>query len=291
MGLKIFYIALEESKEEMMLGLISNYLYDKYGLSVSPLGLQSLNEVSIDDDIITKIKEAKEYFSDLLQSLTIIDHVFHPTGIYKQVEEYALDNGNIVYKKAKKKSKSGKLETINIPFKYQPNKENEYVIVIVDHISLIEPETGMDLREAIAQWSFRYGRKKLSKFFKYTVVNIQQQSAESEKQQFDMKGGNIVSKLFPSLTNLADNKATQRDAFLILGLFSPYRFQIEEHNGYDITTMKDNYRCLYVLKNRNGPSVATNLFFDGESNVFKELPAPDDTRRMERVYQSINKNK
>jgi replicative DNA helicase len=290
MDLKIFYIALEESKEEMMLSLISHYLYDYYKLSIPTMDLQSFNRVSITDKIVGYIQEAEDYFEELLEHLEIVDHIFHPTGIYKHIEDYALKNGKMYFKEAKKVDKNGKMDVIKIPHHYEPNKPNEYVIVIVDHISLMEPEKGNNLHETLSQWSFRYARKKLTKFFKYVVVNVQQQSAESEKQQFDMRGGNIISKLLPSLTNLANNKETQRDAFLILGLFAPYRFQVEEHNGYDITAMEDNFRSLYVLKNRNGPSVTANLYFDGASNSFRELPAANDDFQMQKVYQMINRN-
>jgi len=291
--LKIFYIALEESKEEMMLGLISNYLLEHYDITISILDLQSYNQGTVTNDLIEKIEEASDYFTELVKILEVVDYIFHPTGIYKYIENYALNNGRIIYRKIKKEDSNGVEIELKIPHHYEANDKDEYVLVLVDHVSLMEPEKGNTLHQTLSQWSFRYARKKLTKFFNYTVVNIQQQSAESEAQQFDMKGGNIVSKLLPSLANLANNKETQRDAHLILGLFSPYRFKIQEYEGYNIVDFEDNFRSLIVLKNRMGASIATNLFFNGKSNFFKELPKVTDMAKMNAVnnlLKNIRKN-
>ena len=108
-----------------------------------------------------------------------------------------------------------------------------------------------------------------------------------------MRGDSINEKVEPSLDGLGDNKKSQRDADVVLGLFAPSRHNIEKHAGYDIVKLQDNYRSLSILKNRRfGVSNGrTGLYFDGRTNYFKELPRPDDEEKMERVLEFIRKEK
>lgn len=283
--LKIFYFALEESKEEFMLNLISNKLFTDFGISISAIELQSFTN-KLSNDIISKIEDCKEYFKDFEKYVEVIDNIYNPTGIYKYVENYALNNGTIQYKE---------IDNRKIAYDYKANDENEFVMVILDHVSLLQEETDpitksmMNKHQTMSRWSADYCRKKISKLFKYTVINVQQQEAAKEKQEF-YKGNSIESKLEPSLDGLADNKLLQRDAMIVLGLFAPDRYEISTHLKYNISVLKDNYRSLKILKNRFGkPNLKTGLFFDGKTNTFFELPEYN-SEKMLKIYENI-KNK
>lgn len=282
MKLKILYFALEESRRDFILSMISNYLFDKYKISLTVLDLQSFTGKIIDIETIKKIEEAEEYFKDLESVLDIVDNVDNPTGLYKYVEAYANHNGTTIKKDI---NIDGEIKSVNDY--YVPDDRNEYVIVIADHIGLLEPERGAEtLHLAMSRWSAIYARKRITKFFNYVVVNVQQQSAETEKKEFTNKGSSIVEKLLPSLSGLGDNKLTQRDAFVVLGLFAPDRYGINKFDGYDVDKLGDNFRSLIILKNRIGiPNIRTSLFFDGASNDFKELPQSTDIEGMIKVYK------
>jgi len=60
---------------------------------------------------------------------------------------------------------------------------------------------------------------------------VVQQAAASEQQQFTFKGDTIIEKLMPSAESLGDNKIVGRDADLMIGLFWPHRYNIENYNG------------------------------------------------------------
>jgi replicative DNA helicase len=271
--LKILYFALEESKEEFMLSLISNRLKVQHDISMSVLDLQNYSVGKFNENTLEKIEECQEYFEDLEKYLVVEDSIYNPTGIYKYVRDYSEKNGTHHYKTLNIQGKDEKVYS-----HYIPNNPNEFVIVITDHISLLQEEkdgvTGqmMNKHQTITKWSADYSRKQITKHLKYAVVNVQQQSADKEKMQFTNQGQSIESKLEPSLDGLADNKLTQRDALVVLGLFAPDRYEIRKHLGHDIVKLKDNYRCLKILKNRLGrPNLKKGLFFDGETNTFKEL--------------------
>jgi hypothetical protein len=289
---KVFYFALEESKEEFMYKIISNQLYAKYGIEIDVLQLQSYfqdKKKQLTNDIIEKIESLKEYFSDLEEHVTIIDSISNPTGIYRYMKNYSNLNGTHYYYNFKEdrqkkntisKEKFDKLEDKkNWAYShYTPNNPNEYVIVIADHVSLLQPEAGAsDLHKAMSRLSAEYGRKNLAKHFNYVVVLVQQQSAEKEKKQWTNSGDQIDDKMEPSLDGLADNKTTQRDALVVLGLYAPDRYKIPYYKvgnvNYNVAKLGDNFRVLSVLKNRIGkPNARLPLIFNGAVNNFYEAP-------------------
>lgn len=287
--LKVLYFALEESKEEFMLGLISNRLKEQYNVSLSVLELRSLGEFTLSQEVLEKIKSCREYFRELSQSIEVIDSVSNPFGIYKYVRAYSNEHGEHIYTTKMINGEEHKMYS-----HYVPHNPNEFVVIITDHLSLLQPESTPDtntLHLAMTKFSAEYCRKMISKHFKYCVVNVQQQAAEKEKQQYTMSGGSIESKLEPSLDGLGDNKLTQRDALVVLGLFAPERYQIEKHLEYDITILKDNYRSIQILKNRIGtPNLKKGFFFNGQTNTFAELP-PASSQEIKVIYERIRNSR
>lgn len=287
--LKFLYFALEESKEEFMLGLISNRLKEVYNINVGALELRSMGNYTLSSEILSKIRECREYFRELSQSLEIIDTISNPFGIYKYVRNYAKNNGTFHYKTVIIDGKEEKIFDY-----YESNDPKEFVVVIVDHYSLLQPESTPDtntLHLAMTKFSAEYMRKQITKHFKYCGIGVQQQAAEKEKQQYTMSGGSIESKLEPSLDGLGDNKLTQRDALIVIGLFAPERYEISKHLDYDITTLKDNYRSITILKNRIGtPNLKKGFFFNGQTNSFAELP-PANSQEMKIIYERLRESR
>lgn len=77
-------------------------------------------------------------------------------------------------------------------------------------------------------------------------------------------------------------------ANVILGLFSPFRHEIQDFYDYDVTKLQDNLRFLEVLGGREGGGgVVCPLYFDGATNYFSELPKPNDIEGMSKVYNFI----
>lgn len=265
-SLKIFYFALEESRNEFMASLISSQLKLKYNIVIPTTVLLSLGNHTLPDGIVKKILECEEYFKNFEKSVEIVDNVANPTGIYEHVRQYLRDNGTEHY--ATKEINGRRVRVLDW---YEPNNPNEYVIVITDHLGLIQPESGQGnntLYDSMNFFSRSYCRQKLTKLYNCAVVNVQQQMASQE-------GLDAVKlkKLEPSLNGLAENKTTARDAHVVLGLFAPVRYNIKDHLGYDITKLRDNYRSLQILKNRIGrPNLKTGLYFDGASMSFHQLP-------------------
>lgn len=273
MGIKFntFYFCLEESKESFIHSLMCYKLMADYGLRIPVKFLKSYTG-TLTDEIAQKVREMHRFFEEFEESVTIIDDVRNSFGIFKTVNQYLDSCGEWTWRTVKIGDTEKKAKDI-----WRSNHPDHYIQVVVDHISLIHPEKEYPtLHESIGKLSSDYCLTLRDKCG-CTITIVQQQSAAKEQQQFTHKGTSIEFKLEPSLDGLGDNKLTGRDANEVVGLFAPDRYEIQNHRGYDITRLEDNYRGLIILKQRDGEAnIRAGLFFDGASNIWEELPKADD---------------
>lgn len=286
LALKIIYFTLEMSVEEKMAQAMCFLLYviSEGKVRISTIDLLSTNEERPLPEKVIHILESplyKEILEFFENHVTFLDSPRNPTGINIFLEELAKNSGKTYTKKVKfTDNKTKEVSDREVFDHYEPNNPNEYRIIIVDHISLISQEQGMTLRESIGKLSSDYFVKLRNRYL-YTIVAIQQQ-AQAQESIENFK----LNKLKPTVDGLADNKTTARDANLILGLYSPYRYGIREYEDYDITKMKDNIRFLEIIAGRQGGGGnICPLYFDGAVNYFKELPLPNDKSNMDKVYK------
>ncbi len=287
---KVFYFSLEMSKEQKLTQAISHRLFveSEGNIRVQPESLRSVRK-AVDSGILDRVAGLKDYFDEFERSVTFIDSIKHPTGIFKFMEEYAKTTGK-VHKKVVDftNNETGETYQNEIFDYYEPYNDDEYVIIIVDHAALLSQENGLSLHQTINKLSSNYFVQ-LRNRYKYIPVLIQQQ-ASSQESLDNMK----ADLLKPTLNGLGDCKLTQRDADVILGLFSPFRFRKKmypESGGYDIMFFRDNIRFLEVIAAREGGSNSmAPLYFDGGVNYFSELPHPD-TEALKKVRQFITENR
>lgn len=277
------------AKEEKMLSAFSNILYIKEGLRISPTDLKSTRTINLlPEETLNIIKKYENYFNKIEEIVEFIDDVRKPYAIYNFVRKYALENGTI----HKRKITTNSGEILEVEDYYEPDNPDEYVMIIIDHVGLISTEKNYDtnlpmtLHEAMGKLSSDY-LVKLRNRFKYIPVVIQQQASAQESIE-----NKKFNRLKPTLDGLAGNKELQRDANVVVGLFSPFRHEIPEYLGYNITKFKDSIRFLEVLASREGGGgTICPLYFDGAVNYFKELPLPNDAKNIEKVYEFIKNNK
>lgn len=76
---------------------------------------------------------------------------------------------------------------------------------------------------------------------------------------------------------------------VMIGITNPYSYELPEYLGYNIKILKSNFRCMEIVLNRSGQSNGIcPLYFDGAINYFRELPRPDNTEELNKVYSYIN---
>lgn len=278
--LKIFYFSLEMSKESKMLQAISYKLNKDFNISISPQFLKStFSNYVLEEKILLTIqsKEFQTWLKKYEEIVTYIDDIRSPSRIYNYIKNYAEKHGEYTYKEK---------EIIDY---YTPTHQNEYIIIVCDHLSLLSPDNGDTLHQAMYKYS-AYHCLEFRDRFKYIVVNVQQQSADSAKQQFDYRGNSIIEKIRPSPDGLADCRLTSRDVNLMLSLFHPYSYNLTEYEGLDLNKIGRYHRELFVNLNRDGLSNAQlQLYFHGAVNEFMELPKEMDETTYKLIQTKINK--
>lgn len=288
LSVKIFYYPLEETPENVMERFISYLLYSmsdkKY--RISPSDLRSTNNDKPLPEEILDILESEEYrkILDFFEANIIFSDSTNPTGVLYECKRYAEEHGTVHSTKVIVKDEFGDKKEVSKFDYYEMDNPQEYRIIFVDHISLISQERGLSQRESMGKLS-EY-MVLLRNRYKFTPVIIHQQALFENIDAFKM------DKLTPSIANLADNKAIARDVNVCISLFSPFKYGIKQWMNYDITKLKDNVRFIEVLLNRDGQSNGIMaLYFDGAVNAFAQMPMPNDTINMNKVYNLIASNK
>lgn len=279
------YIALEESKEEFIDSLFIYILRTKYNLVIDRFKLNGIKSILLSDAEINLINQASKDVEQYMQYIHIIDDIYKPTKLFEEVKSIAEIYGKF---EIHTDYKGNEFEV------FTPTLYNHKFLVVTDHISLLEEEYDEDLKSVLnlhktmSKWNTNYLMKIITKRWKFTSVVVHQQSLDSGKEQFTSKGDSVIGKVLPTIDGLADNKTISRDYYMILGLFSPERYGIENYRGYKIMNnvsatkkepyLGDNFRTVHILKARFGiPNKVVPLYFDGSYNYFEELPIPDSS--------------
>lgn len=279
--LKVFYALLEEKAENITGKFICYLLY-----------ILSDKKIRIDIKTFKSVDEGRVLSSNILELLGTLEYqsilkffeehvVFipdrNPTGVYHTLEKYAEANGTIHRKRVEGYEKE-------IFDYYEPNDPDEYVLCIIDHISLISCERSMDLRNSI---------KKLSEYLKivrnkynYIPVVVQQQNSESLSLEAFK-----ANKIRPTQKGLADSQDPGKDCDVMLGITSPFSWELKEYLKYDITKLRGYSKFLEIVLGRDGESNAIlGMYFDGATGYYAPLPKYDNIAELNKVYQLIQKN-
>lgn len=290
---KVLYFTLEMSPEEKYNEFLCHLLYRLDNIVVSPSQLKSTDkEHPISESVLSLLETEKyqKYIKAFEEMVEYIEDVKNPTGINKYCRDYALSHGHLNFKRGKKKDpitdKFIDADIIDSSNPYTPDDPEERRIIIIDNASNLSLESGLKKMETIDKMS-KYGIS-LRNQLKFIFVLIQHQ-AQSQEGIENQK----MNKLKPSPDGVADCRTTVRDADLVIGLYSPFKYGIRDYEGYDITKFRNNIRFMEVLEDRNygANGQICPLFFNGASSMFYELPKPNEIEKLKSVYNYIEKLK
>ena len=289
---KIFYAPLEESKQKVVLRFMRYLLYVHSGfkIRISHKALTSTLEGHPVNEEVLKILESKEYkdILDFFESRVEFLEAKNPTGLYKPIVRYACEHGTRVKEPITITDEFGESKTVEKIVDYIPNDPDEYVIIVTDHVGLLQEESGKDKRQTIKKYS-EY-MMELRDNYKYIPVGVQQQSAELQSMEAFK-----LNRICPTPGGLSDCKDTRYDVDYMLGLTAPFAVHVEKYFGYDITRLKDCVRFLEIMLTRDGTANAVKaLYFDGAVSYYKELPGPKNPeyeQYMNKVYALVEKNR
>ena len=298
---KFLIFLTEESKLDLKIAMTSALIKDKYNYDLDKLKILSMSLHPLTNLELSYIEGVEKELNELISFMDINDTISNPYGIYKYCRNISKQEGIHYYVKlldGTDEIDHNKYEKLSKPIKatykyshYIPNDKEQYVIVLVDNLNNLTPESkhNGDLRLAIMNWSRDYMVKQLIMHWKWTVINVIQQAMATEQKQFTNRGESIIEKLIPSIAGLGNSKESARDTHIFTGLFKPAKYNVDDYQNYDTSRagIGLNFISAIFEKNRIGrDSFEIPLFFDGATEKFKELPSPEKANK---YFQDLRK--
>ena len=261
--LDIDYFSYEIDKKTKILKGISRKLWHEHGIIADANTILSRGENHCSDELYQLVLKYKEYFDEMEDIVTIHDMPDNPTGMNKYLINKAKQHGVQVEKNINKDPNGPPIMRFD---SYKPTNPKRYWLIFIDHIALMLEERGFNTKQNIDKMS-QY-LVQLRNNYGASPVVIQQMAFDSESDERHKS-----NRLTPTLKDFGDSKYTTRDANVIMSLFSPYRFNLESFQGYNINALGNTYRNLEILENRDGePNINLGLNFIGPCGTFRELP-------------------
>lgn len=263
---KVIYNSLETSEEMFWAGLISQYIAQYNNITISPIDVLQTNRI-LDSKKQALVDNAFNAISVLEDYIIVNDNIYNPTGLYKLARNVAGHVGKFINKGSGTVIQPEDINDRSGIYYYEKDIDKQ-LIIITDNLDLIEPEEGAEtLWKAMRKWTKSYGVQRICKNFKAINLNLQQLAAQGEDDGRDRH-------YLPTLNKLGDNKQIARDMDFVWALFSPMKYKLYNHEGYDIIKLQDRFRSLYVLKDRHYGAANSHLplYFRGDLGKFAELP-------------------
>lgn len=281
--LKVFYYPLEEDEQSIVLRYMSYLLFTLSGkrIRISPADLESTNEEHVLPENILTLLQTEEYkkrFEFFEQCVQFMDST-NPSGVWFDLNAYADSHGkSIMVDEEYTNRDTGEIKKRKKFDHYEPDDPDEYVLIAIDHVSLLSQERGKNLRETINKLS-EY-MVQLRNKFGYTPIVIQQQSTEtSDLEAFK------ANKIRPTTAGLSDSKYTARDCNTMIGIVNPFKFEIPTYLKYNIERFQDNIRFIEIVIQRGGIAKGiAALFFDGATCYFNQLPDYNELSKINKYY-------
>ena len=268
--LEVIYYSLEMPPEDMIVKMLAKKMWEEYGILSFTNEIFSRGDYRIKDNISDILESYKGYTEELLSDTLFLRDSLTPDYLYKDVMGYYESRGKIIRGEG------------NMVLEYKPNNPNVVTIIIVDHIGLIEKnKSDKSKKDAIDRLSrlLVWFRNK----FDATVVVTSQFNRSLEGM--DRRAQDYVE---PQLADFKETGSTQEDANVVMALFYPFRFGVENFKGYDITKLRKRFRSLHLLKNRDGEDgITMGMHFIGEVGKFREMPLPKELEENPSLYTKI----
>lgn len=240
LDIEIHYLCLEMTKEQKMMQAMCHFLFVDSGgkIRVSPEDLRSKTK-PLDQEVLDAIIKYEKFF------LKYLDRV-HYHDNYRSVSEIRKFTSELCQKVDPKSEKITEL--------------------ILDHFSLVIPNRGQSVKQAIDELSATV-MVQARNLYKINPVMVQQQA--NDKESFEAKK---LNDLLPSFNGLSDSKDTARDVDVAMGIFSPYNAKMQMYSGVNVNAYKDNLRILNIIGGRESTgNKEVALYFDGAVSCFREL--------------------
>jgi hypothetical protein len=254
---KVFYASLEMSADLLFAKLLGMYIFEKYGIELSPKELLSKKkDFILCDEYYDIVQECIPWLKRVEEMVTIYDKGMNAEVLYTLLMKDLESMGTF--------TESDKRKI------YTPNNPDLVYLVVIDHISLLRPAKGRSLKEEIdLVSSYLVTLRNICRISPLVIMQANRDSAGMDRRK---EGLNNMR-----LSDTKDSGGPVQDAEIVISLFSPNRERLKTYNKYNIEILVDKFRSVTVLKNRYGEAdVEIGMNFFGKCGIWKELPRPDE---------------
>lgn len=254
------YYSFEIPKKDMTVKYIARRIYKKHGILLDVNYILSRGNNRISQEHYDLVKAEFPILDELEDILIVQDLPKNPTGIWNDLLKIAHDNGSGI-----QQISNGNYQFIE-GVDYKPNNDNLFVIPVVDHIGLTKTEREFNKKQVIDKLSaYMIILRNKCAFSPVLVQQLNRSMSSSDRFKLD--------RVEPQLSDFKESGNTQEDANVVLALFSPQRYEIPNFREYNIGRLRNRFRSLSILKNRDGEAdKILGMQFIGEVGTFNELP-------------------
>lgn len=286
------YFSMEVSRKRKLLKLAVNKLYRDKVLTQKkrPIDINMLlsKNKPLTDSGIEHVKGLETFFKVLQDKVNIYEIPKTASETLEQIENFV--NKHLELHTEEFLNEITNKKVTKETWVHKSNKKPAFLLIIYDHIALLQKSRGSTFaKDQMDELSAGFVAKRNK--YELCICGIQQLKA---------KNSFLVQKeheLYPTLDDFSDSKNMQKDANVVLTIFSPARYELKEYKDYNITTLRDRYRSVYKLKDRDGQGLGDrSLLYVGESGAFLPMPpatelngaTPENRKLLEDVLTGIN---
>jgi KaiC/GvpD/RAD55 family RecA-like ATPase len=283
--IKIFYCSFEVSKLDKKAKWCSTFIKMKFDVDLSTdYILGRIEGLRLSDEHLLLVKEGYKMVREFMQDVTLVDHAMNPSGIFLGIVDGHFSKYGEVLRATlteddKKKNRKGKITG------YKNNNLDLLTILVIDHVSLLAHELGLNKHDLISEMSKKIVM--LKNVFNCTTFLIQQFSVGLLTANREMivrnKGKNVENLITPDKEDLADCKSTFNDADYVEAFVVPNKFGLVNYMMFKcIPPSQDPYVdsglgtffvLQYLMKNKFGQDQKMcPLFMNPVSGVYYDLP-------------------
>lgn len=272
--IRIVYYSFEINRRAKTARLLGMLLKKEMDIDLQTKTLLGMREGRIPDDALEAVAKLYPKVKRFMDGIEFIDTVVNPTGIYNKMKTMAEERGEFVYESFMKKQRDdhGNIEEVEKKriTGYKPKNPNEFVLLAMDHMSLIKKERTFSMKESIDKMSEYIIR--MRNLFGYSAfISQQMNNSLVSAYRGNIRNVNQID-ITPDQLDLSDSSYTFRDADIVLGLVKPSRFGMTAYKGKSIKSLGESFLIMYLMKHRYDAANKSFLFHvDQASSVYTAL--------------------
>jgi len=280
--LEIHYFSLEMTESQIIAELAARWIHKTQGLLVDSQYLLSYwvdYKLSPFINEMLESNEFKQYIDDFNSCVKIIDTTLNSTTFSMYMNKLAEDSGTVHTKSVLTKEN----REIKIFTSYDDNDDNQLIMVILDHISLVKNTSGQtdkSMLGAMADTMIRARNR-----YKFSFVVTQQLN-----RAFNSTGRTRLDDILPKDSDFRGGADIFDAANVVLGLLSPKRERQTSFLGFKVADSAsgkgfgNKLIILNIIKNRHGQAFTVfPLLFLGETGELFELPKKADDYNLDNL--------